>query len=80
MIGNLAEVVFIQSFADFGNPAIHHVGRGDHIGAGFGMGQGRAGQQIKGGVIVDDVAFHNSAMSMIRILAQANIGDDHQFG
>ena len=77
---NLIEVAFIQSLADLGHPAIHHVGGGDHIGAGFGMGQGCAGQQIEGGVVIDAVAFHDPAMSMICILAQAYIGNDYQFG
>ena len=33
--------------------------------------------KVQGGVVVDEVLFDNAAMSGVRVLAQAHVGDDH---
>jgi hypothetical protein len=65
---------------DFGDPAVHHVRRGHHVGTGLGMGQGRPGQKIQGTVVVDGMAVHKAAVAVVGILAQADIGDHASSG
>ncbi len=78
MIGTWLKAVFVQRVADFGHPAVHHVRRGHHVGSGLGVGQGRAGQQVQGGVVIDDLFFHHAAVAVIGVLAQADVGDHDQ--
>ena len=49
----LAESRLVQGLADGADPAVHHVGGGDHVGPGPGVGQRRAREQRQGGVVVD---------------------------
>jgi hypothetical protein len=44
------------------------------------MGQGGSGKKIEGGVVVDDPAFHNAAVAVIRVLTETDIGDNGQVG
>jgi len=39
-----------------------------------------AGQQIKGCVVVDRIASDHAAMTVVGVLAQADVGDHHQIG
>ena len=45
----------------------------------MGMGNGRSGQQIEAGIIIDDVALHHATMAVVSVLTEADIGDDDQF-
>lgn len=78
--GNVGKVVFIENAADLRHATVHHVRRGDHVGAGLGVGKRRLGQKVQRGVIVHGVPVDEAAMPVIGILAQADVGNHDQIG
>ena len=76
-----AEAGVVQRGADGGDAAVHHVGRGDDVGAGLGVGDGGAGEQRQRGVVVDLAGRRDDAAVAVRgVLAEADVGDDDEAG
>src|SRR6266478_3956790 len=73
------EFVFVEFFADGGDASVHHVGRSDDVGAGAGMGQGLLGKNGDGGVVGNVAVLDDAAVTVIGVLAKANVGDDEKF-
>ena len=42
------------------------------------MGKGRAGQKIQGGIVVNRLPLHDTAMAVVGILTQAHVADHNQ--
>ena len=53
MIGDLVEALLVERLADGVDPAVHHVRRRDHVGAGARVRQRLLGEQVEGRVVVD---------------------------
>ncbi len=77
--GNVFEFVLVEFFADGGDATVHHVGRSDDVGAGAGMGQGLLGEDGDGGVIGDVAVLDDAAVTVVGVLAKADVGDDEKF-
>ena len=53
----------------------------DDVGAGRGLRDGGAGQQLERRVVVDvAVGAQHAAVAVVGVLAQAHVGDDEQIG
>jgi len=72
-------VVFIKGGTDFSHSAVHHVGGGNHVCSGLGMGEGGLGQDLKGGVVVHRVADQAAAVAVVGVFTEADIGGHHDF-
>ena len=70
----------IQGGPDRGDLAVHHRARGDHVRARRRLADGRAGQELEGGVVVDPAAPHDPAVPVVRVLAEADVREDGQVG
>ena len=61
------------------DPAVHHVAGGDHVGAGAGLRDRRAREQLERRVVVDRaVGAQQAAVAVGGVLAQAHVGDDQR--
>ena len=79
MTGVSVEPVVVQRGAERAHAAVHHVARRDGVGAGLGLGDRRAGEQLERLVVVDDaVGAQHAAVAVRGVLAQAEVGDDQQ--
>ena len=70
------EAFFIQGLADGGDAAVHHVRRGDDVGTGFGLTDGDFVEQFQRGVVIDVVVFDLAAVTVVGVLAEADVADD----
>ena len=70
----------VERLPDRANPTVHHV-RGRHeVGPGHRVRQ-RHLHQVRHGHVVDDLfAVEDAAVTVRRVLAQADVGDDDQVG
>ena len=74
----IAESRFVQGPTDAADPAIHHVGGRDDVGASRRVRQRRARQEFDGRV-VDDFTIDEQATVAVRgVLAETHVGDDEQ--
>ena len=78
--GYVLEAVFVEGRADGGDTAVHHIRRGDDIGAGLCLADGRPGQKGQGRVVIDVMAAEFAAMAVAGVLAKTDIADDDQTG
>ena len=71
----------IKTRANGGNHAVHHAAGSHDVGTGLGVRNGNFGQNIQG-LIVENIACvaEQTTVPMIRIFAQANVGDDDEIG
>ena len=76
---NHFEIVLIKCGSNFGDPAVHHVRWGDDIGAGPGVGQRCFGKYLQGRIVINLVVDQKSAMTMVGVFTETDIGDDKQF-
>src|SRR5216684_5134083 len=76
---NVFEFVFVEFFANSGNATVHHVGGRDDIGAGAGVGQGLLGKDGDGGVVGNVALLDYTAVAVVGVFAEANVGDDEKF-
>ena len=69
----------VQARADRGDLAVHHPAGGDDVRAGLGLARGRPGEQLDGGVVVHPaVGEERAAVAVVRVLAQAGVGDQDE--
>ena len=84
MIGRLAKPARVEPAADRLDHAVHHAGRGDHVGAGAGVADGLLGQQRQRRVVVDVEPAaglgQRAAVAVVGVLAEAQVGDHQQPG
>src|SRR6266436_7147323 len=79
--GGVFEFVLVEFFADGGYATVHHVGRGDDVGAGAGVGEGLVGEDGDGGVVGyggfvgEMVVLDYSAVAVVGVFAEADVGD-----
>ena len=59
---------------------VHHGRRRNQVGPGLGVGHRGLRQQFQGPVVVYPSVFNDAAMPVVRVLAHANVGDDHHVG
>ena len=76
----IEETLGIEAGADRRDPAVHHVGRRDDIGAGAGLVQRLADEHRDGLVVEDGVAAQQSVVAMARIGVERDIGDEADGG
>jgi len=73
--------VLVEFFADGSDAAVHHVGRGDDVGTGAGVGEGLVGEDGDGGVVGyggfvgEMVVLDYAAVAVVGVFAKADIGD-----
>ncbi|MNS24586.1 hypothetical protein D3C72_564390 [compost metagenome] len=68
-----------EGFADRLDAAVHHVRRGHHLSAGFGMGQGLPDQCVDGDVVLHIAFFVENAVLTVRgERVQRDVGDHTQ--
>ncbi len=60
------------------HPAVHHVRRGDHVGARSSVRKRLPGEQLQRRVVVHLAVAHQAAVAVIRVLAEADVGDHEQ--
>ena len=68
----------IEVFTDGGDAAVHHVGRRDDVGTGLGLRRRDFLQELQRLVVIDIMAFEMAAMAVRRVLAEADVADDHE--
>ena len=66
----------IERRANRADLAVHHAGGRDHVGAGRRLRGGDPLVDLEGAVVVDPLPIENAAVAMVRVLAQAEIGDE----
>jgi hypothetical protein len=73
------EFLLFQRHADRADAAVHHVGRGDDVDAGLGLGQ-RLARQHRDRLFVDDVAVvvRQAVLSMGRVRVEGDVRHDAQ--
>ncbi|MDZ7631266.1 MAG: hypothetical protein U5K74_07945 [Gemmatimonadaceae bacterium] len=64
--------------ADRADAPIHHVARRDDVGAGLGVHDRLARQQLQRGIVVHRLTGEHAAVPVVGVLAHAHIGDDEQ--
>ena len=70
-----------QRAANGANAPVHHVGGGNHIRTGFGMGKRLFNENIHGFVVKDIAAFIDQpVLAMAGEGVQRHVGDDPEFG
>ena len=74
----MLESLGIEPGADRGDAAIHHVGGGDHVGAGAGLVQRLLDEHRDGLVVQDFLAAHEAVMAVARIGIERHVGDEPQ--
>ena len=71
--------MLVERGAQRAHAAVHHVARRDGVGAGLGLRDRGAGEQLERLVVVDDaVGAQHAAVAVRRVLAQAQVGDDQK--
>ena len=60
---DVLEALGVERGADGGHAAVHHVARGDHVGAGLGVGDGLLGEQLERDVVDDAAARRRGCRS-----------------
>ena len=70
----------VERVADGGHAAVHHVAGGDEVGAALGVRHGHLGEQLEGDVVDDLAVLHHAAVAVVHVLAEADVGDDHEVG
>ena len=68
--------MFVQSFANDADAAVHHVGGSDDVGTGARVRDGLLGKDFERGIVGHFAVFDDAAMAVVGVFAQANIGDD----
>ena len=68
----------IEPFADRGDPAVHHVRGSDHVGPGLRVGDRGAREERERGVVVHVGTAQDTAVAVVGVLAQADVGPHHQ--
>ena len=69
----------VERGAQRADAPVHHVARRDGVGAGLGLRDRGAGEQLERRVVVDDaVRAQHAAVAVARVLAQAQVGDHQQ--
>ena len=76
---NRCKSVAVKGVPDCFYPAVHHVRRGDHIGPGPGKRERRFGEELEGLVVFYIVVLDDSAMTVVGVFTEADVGDQHQF-
>ena len=74
------EAVGVQLAADGRHAPVHHVRRGDDVGAGAGVRNRRGGQPFERLVVIHVAVDDLAAMPVAGVFAIANVGDDQQTG
>src|SRR5436190_1809884 len=77
--GNVVELVFIQRFTNGPHPPVHHVRRGDDVGAGACVGERLLSKNRHRGIIGHFAVLDNTTMTMVRVFAEADVGNDKKF-
>ena len=76
MIGVSESPCVVERGAQRADAAVHHVARRDDVGAGRGLRDGGAREQLERGVVVDvAVLAQHAAVAVGGVLAQAQVGD-----
>jgi hypothetical protein len=75
--------VLVERLADGADPAVHHVGRRDDVGAGRGVRERRPGQVGERAVVVDldeagRIGPQRAAVPVLGVLAEADVGPQRQ--
>ena len=65
----------IEKLADGPDASIHHVGRRHHVRSGLNVRQRRTLQQLERQVVDNVLPLHDSAMAVVSIFAQTDVGD-----
>ena len=68
----------VQGAAQCGNLTIHHRRGGHYVGPGCSVRDGRTRQEIQARVVVHPAVPHQAAVAVVRVLAQADVGDHCQ--
>ena len=77
----LGEALAVELGADRADAPVHHVRRGDDVGAGARVADGGPREQLERGVVVDGaVVAQDAAVAVVGVLAQAHVGDHEQLG
>jgi len=74
------EAVLFKGLANVADAAVHHIGGGNNVGASLGVREGRFGEELAGGVVVDFAVFYDAAMPVVGIFTEADVGDNEQVG
>ena len=74
------EAALVERLPDGADAAVHHVRRRDDVGAGRGVRDRGAHQLIDRRIVRDLVVDHDAAVSVVGVLAQADVGDDEHVG
>jgi hypothetical protein len=74
----------IKGGTDGADAAVHHVAWGDEIGAGIGVADGGAGEEIERGIVEDaglrSALIDDAAMAVGGVFAEADVGDHEELG
>jgi hypothetical protein len=70
--------VLVERGADRGDAAVHHVARADRVGAGGGVRDGRAREQLERRVVVHLVALEHAAVAVRGVFAETDIRQQHK--
>ena len=71
-----AEAGGVERLADRADAPVHHVGGGDHVGAGLRLHE-RLADELRDARVVDDlVALHDAVMAVARVGIERDVGDE----
>ena len=76
----LLEALGVERPADRADAAVEHVARADGVGARLGVAHGRLREQLERDVVQDLVALDDAAVAVRRVLAEADVGEEHEPG
>ena len=77
--GHVLVVLVVESGADGGDAAVHHVRRRHHIDARLGVAESGLGQKFDAQVVVDTaILAHDAAVTVTHILTETDVGDDRE--
>ena len=74
------EPISVERSPKGADPAVHHVARGNHVRAGLRMAYGRPGEEIQGQVVHDLPVLDDATVTVRRVLAEADVGDEDELG
>ena len=75
----LHETAAVEVLTDRGDAPVHHVRRRDDVGARFRVGPGGRREERQGRVVVDRAPGRDgAAVTVRRVLAEADVGDPHE--
>ena len=74
----MLEAVVVERLADRADAAVHHVARRDDVGAGLGVADRGAGEQLEAPVVVDVAVDDDAAVAVRRVLAEADVGEQDE--